>query len=265
MQTDGRFAAAADRQVVRHHLRWIAQIVKTKYSPPEESVGDYVHTLARAGLGAIPILGAAATETLELLLSPPLEQRKQQWMETIGRGLHELERKGLCRLEDLRDKDTFIDVVTHASQIAIRSSQKEKLKALNNCSLNSALGSAPEEALQEMFLSILERFTDWHLRFLELLDNPLGWFEEHAIKPRDVEEGSLGIVVVETAFPELKGREDFYNLVLMDLGRERLVFFAGASFDNPHQGMTERELYSSRTTEVGKAFLEYIKSPITSV
>ena len=41
-----------------------------KYNPPKRSTGDAVHAVVRAGLGAIPLAGAAATELLNLMVLP---------------------------------------------------------------------------------------------------------------------------------------------------------------------------------------------------
>ncbi len=52
-----------------------------KYTPPKRDAGDVIHAMTRAGLGTIPIAGAAASELLNLIVTPSLEKRRNQWME----------------------------------------------------------------------------------------------------------------------------------------------------------------------------------------
>ena len=73
-----------------------------KYTPPEKSVGDAVHAVARAGLGAIPVAGAAASELLIAIVSPPLEKRRSEWMAEVGEALRKLEEQMGVVLESLQ-------------------------------------------------------------------------------------------------------------------------------------------------------------------
>lgn len=71
-----------------------ARIIMTendRLTPPASSPGDKAHALARAGIGSIPLVGAAATELFQILIAPPLERRQQAWMEAVAEGLRRLE------------------------------------------------------------------------------------------------------------------------------------------------------------------------------
>ena len=52
-----------------------------KYQPPTKTIGDAAHTIARASVGTIPIAGAAASELLNTILTPPIEKRRCEWPE----------------------------------------------------------------------------------------------------------------------------------------------------------------------------------------
>src|SRR5882724_12867217 len=123
---------------------------KPKYTPPEKSTGDAVHAVARAGLGALPVAGAAASELLIALVTPPLERRRNEWMAEVGDALLKLEERMGVVLESLQTQDQFVDVAVAATLIALRTSNKEKREALKNAILNSALPNPPEESLQKM-------------------------------------------------------------------------------------------------------------------
>ena len=127
-----------------------------KYNPPQSSTGDTIHAMARAGLGAIPYVGTAASELLNAIVTPPLERRRNEWMKQIGEALRKLEKQMGVVLESLQEKDEFIDIAIEATQIAIKTSNREKKEALKNAILNSALPSPPEESLQKLFLNLID-------------------------------------------------------------------------------------------------------------
>jgi len=47
--------------------------------PPTSSAGDKILALAKAGIGLIPLVGAAATKRFHVLIATPLERRRQAW------------------------------------------------------------------------------------------------------------------------------------------------------------------------------------------
>ncbi len=67
--------------------------------------------------------------------------------------LRELEENPDIRLEDLQSNEQFISTVMQVSQIVLRTHQAEKRTALRNAVLNAALPQAPEDALQQVFLT----------------------------------------------------------------------------------------------------------------
>jgi hypothetical protein len=183
---------------------------KKTYKPPEKSAGDAVHSVTRAGLGTIPFAGAAASELLTAIVTPPLERRRSKWMEEIGEALQNLEEKMGVVLESLQEKDQFIDVALEATQIAIRTSNQEKREALKNAILNSASPNPPEESLQKMFLSFIDTLTVWHLKLLDLFNDPQAYIQKQNLQ---FSNNSMEAIshLIENAFPELRGRRDFYE------------------------------------------------------
>jgi hypothetical protein len=70
---------------------------------PKQSKGDVAHALAKAGLSIIPIVGSPAAELFQLIIQPPLEKRRGEFMTQVGEKLQELEAKGI-KLEELQKK-----------------------------------------------------------------------------------------------------------------------------------------------------------------
>lgn len=224
---------------------------------PERDIKDAAHTIVKAGLGSIPVVGVAPAEIFSIVIEPPLSKRRVEWIEAIAHRFIELEEKVEdFKIEELAKNDILITTVMHASQIAIRNHQKEKLEALRNAILNSALPNPPEEDLQLMFLNFVDLFTTWHFRILMFLNEPIAWAEKHGVRFPHTLEDYLG-ETLEIAFPELKGKKDFYTLIENDLDIRELI-----SMGNPRRPIAKVYLPRSFTTDIGKQFIKFITSPI---
>ena len=135
-------------------------IFDQEHRPPEPDEFDTAHSVAKAALGALPIVGSTAQELLQRIITPPLMRRQQEWMEDVGDAICKLEAQKGIRPEQLRNDPAFIDAVLSATQAAITTSQKEKRQALLSAVLNSALSGAPELAEQHIFIALIDHFTE---------------------------------------------------------------------------------------------------------
>jgi len=102
-----------------------------KLAVPKRSKGDAAHAVAKAGLSAVSIVGGPAAELFQYVVQPPLEKRREEWMNQVGKKLQELEARGVS-IEDLQNNEQFISAVMYASQLALRTHQTAKLEALRN-------------------------------------------------------------------------------------------------------------------------------------
>lgn len=211
---------------------------------PTQSKADAAHTLVKAGLSAIPIIGGPAVELFQYVIQPPLEKRRGEWMAQVGEKLHELENNGLD-LDELQNDEKFVSAVMHASQIALRTHQQAKLEALQNAIVNIANGQAPEETLQHVFLNLVDSFTELHLQILKTFQSPT--------PPPNISMGGLSNVL-EHNMPELRGRRELYDQLWKDLYSRGLV-----NTDSLHVTMSGHGLGQKRTTGIGDAFLGFIE------
>lgn len=225
---------------------------------PEPEKWDKVHTAVKAGIAFIPGIGGTAAELFSMVIAPPLEKRRNQWLDDIAERLKSLE--GVVdgfRVEDLSQNETFITVVMHATQVVIRNHQQEKLEALRNAVLNAAMPKDPEDDRQLMFLNFIDELTPWHLRLLHFFNDPETWGSQHNINYPKWNSGGPD-TLLEFTFEELRGQRDFYDQVVRDLYYRGLM-----SIDSLHTGiMTVQGMFDSRTTEMAKDFLAFISSPI---
>lgn len=217
-----------------------------KIEVPKQSKGDFAHALTKAGLSAIPVVGGPAVELFQLLIQPPLEKRRTEWMAEVGEKLRELEVKGL-KLEDLQKNEEFVSAVMHASHVALRTHKAEKLNALRNAILNVAKGQAPEETVQHLFLNFIDSLTELHLRILKVF---------HVPSPLpNLSMGGLSDVL-EHNIPDLRGRRELYDQLWKDLYSKGLV-----TTDGLHSTMSGHGLAQKRTTGLGDDFLKFIAEP----
>lgn len=224
---------------------------------PKANKSDIAHRIVKAGLSAIPLAGGPMAELFNAIISPPLAKRRDKWIESIAEGLRKLEEEiDGFKIENLQNNEMFITTVMHASQAAIRNHQKEKLEALRNAVFNAASPNAPEEDLQLMFLNWIDELTPWYLRVLTFFENPKKWAQKRGVTLPDRTMGAPAHAL-EDAFPELQGQRDFYDQIVKDLYAKGLM-----SLDSLHTTMTGHGIYVSRTTEMGKQFIQFITSPI---
>ena len=142
-----------------------------RYTPPKPSAGDAAHALVRGVVSSVPYIGGIGAEFFAMVISPPVERRRDEWADSIAEGIRQFEAQQRCVIKDLRDSPAFIDIVIHATAVAMRASQKEKLESLRNAVMNAALGG-PSENLQQMFIEILDAFTPWHIQVMKQLQIP---------------------------------------------------------------------------------------------
>jgi hypothetical protein len=226
---------------------------------PKPTKSDIAHTLAKAGLSAIPMVGGPAAEIFSSVVAPPLARRRDAWMESIAVALKELETKvDGFRIENLRDNEIFITTVMRATQAAMSNHQKEKLDALRNAVINSALGIKIDQDTQQMFLEYVDSLTPSHLKVLSFLDDPRVYGQKNNVKFGNYMGGSV-TTILEEAIPELKDKRTFYDQLITDLFNRGLI---NTDKNGMNSMMTDSGMFSRRTTDTGQLFLKYMTKPV---
>ena len=214
-----------------------------KLDVPKRKGGDVAHTVAKAVVSAIPGVGGPAAELFQFVIQPPLERRREEWMNQVAGKLRELEANGL-KLESLRDNEEFVSAVMHASQAALRTHKAEKLTALRNAIANIAKGQAPDEATQHLYLDFVDSLTELHLQLLKAAHAP-------AVPP-GMGMGGLWHVL-QYNVPALQGHPELGHQMWRDLYLRGLV-------NTEHLGttMSGSGLAQKRTTGLGDGLLAFI-------
>jgi hypothetical protein len=229
---------------------------------PKKGPGDAAHAVVSAGLGSIPVAGAAASELFKWLVTPSLDKRRDEWMEAVAENLRKHEKR-IGGLERLQKDHQFQDALIQASRIALGTSREEKREALRNAVINSALPNPPEILIQEVFLSFIETMSVWHLKFLKLAQDPQAPFRKPGMPNPGVimnaidQSSPVGNInsLIETVFQDLRGRNEIYRYVWTDLVEKGLI----RRVDMGAIGMSTME---KKTTPFGDQFLTFIETPV---
>ena len=221
-------------------------------SLPQKTIDDHFHLAARTVLSAIPTLGGAALELFNAVIAPPLEQRRNRWLNELAQRLDALEKEKRLKIEDVVNNDEFISAVMHATTVAVRNHQHEKIEALRNAVLNSALGQNPSDVKSAMFLAFVDQFTVWHLlvlRELSALDTRQG----QSRPPKTSIEEITRVVLERIA--EMRAQQPLAEFIVEDLCRKGLLFWSGGL------SVTYIPNGTTQVTPLGQEFLKFISEP----
>ncbi len=160
-------------------------------------------------------------------------------MAAVSDALIALDRENRIDLAALSNDHQFIDAILEATRIALRTSKEEKLAALRNAVLNSALKSEPDTAIHEILLNIIDGLTPVHIEFLRV----------HGNSSSTVDRGFAFSV------PVLENSPLLYHTIWKDLSDRRLI-----ESNAPIPSEKHRIVYCKRT-ELGERLLKFISRP----
>ncbi len=226
----------------------MGKIMNDKLAPPKSTKLDFAHSAAKAALSLVPV----ASEVFAMAVSAPLERRRRKWEEEVSEAIADLSQKIGCPIDNLAEDEVFVDCVAKATLIAIRNHHEEKRQALRNAVFNSGASGAPDHALQQIFLDLIDYFTEWHLRLIRLFQNPKAALDAAGFDRRSVMTGSL-VMVIETVYPELQGKRALCDILWRDIHARGLT-------DTPSLSgmMTVDGLFAKRTSDIGDRFVAFI-------
>lgn len=218
----------------------------------ETTLKEISHSLVKGGLGTIPVIGSLASELFSLIVTPPLEKRRAEWMNEVADKLKWLEDNQKIDFDNLKENEHFIDVVLQATTFALKTSEKMKIECFRNTILNTAISDSPDKIKSQIFLNKLDMFTTWHIVILDFIDCPDKWFKKKGKTPPKIMMGSLHSIIID-AFPELKGQDELIDIIWSDL--ESTGFHKSGSLKTMMSG---NGVLSDRTTKLGKEFINFI-------
>lgn len=237
------------------------------------TLGDVLHKSVKAGLGATPFIGSALSEIFGFGIDAPLEKRRNRFIIALKEKVDYLENNGQINKEELIADDAFLDVVIQAYEMALKYSQEEKINALQNAILNSALKIDISQDEKSMFLTIIDDLTPIDMTVLYLWYSPDEIISKlvngrHLLLSKNIPDASLGITIPDDFSNYLKIDPNLFAIILNNLETRGLLqntknkHSTGISANNvdqiiPHLLSTVNE----RTTSFGRKFLQFINDP----
>ncbi len=224
-------------------------------SYPKKTKSDHFHTALKSALSVVPGAGGLLSILFENIFSSPIDKRKEEWITSLGTKIDELiENDEHITPKSLSENPTFISVALQASQQALRNHQEEKLTALRNAVLNTAIDITIDENKALLFTNIIDEITPLHMKLLAFY-NDVEKYEKklqgktgaNTAMQSTMVHYSANIDIWEESFPNLAASRDLIVLIVQDLNRKGFIFH-----DNLASGK------GSATTNFGKEFLAFI-------
>lgn len=205
---------------------------------------DVAEISAKTVLSCIPVGGALVNNVWDAIKSNSARKRLEEWQNMLEERLSKIE----ATLEDIGNNENFTSAIYQATEQAIRTGSKTKREYLANAVTNSVSCNF-EESVMMMFLDMIGKYTDWHLKILVFFQNP----QEHSGKrPSDILMGSPAHVLYDF-YPELKTQEELVNKIVKELHADGVF-----SLDSLNTGMTGSGALAKRTTKLGDEFIDFI-------
>jgi hypothetical protein len=225
--------------------------------PPGKSKSrEIVERAAEAGLNFVPGVGGALAVAFVTAVSWQMNQRREEWLAGLAQVVEDLrDRLGDADFETLAENPLFVDAVVTTTRAIDHTHQEEKIAALRNAVLNSAMPGAPDADTHAILLGLVDRLTASHLRFLTMWNDPRAWFESHHLTAPQAGMAGSRTLTVDAGLPEMRGRQDFYRLIATDLES------AGLMTANVFGTASRTALMDRLTTELGTRLVEFVNPP----
>jgi len=218
---------------------------------PQKDIKDYGYNSIKVGLNAVPLVGGAIATVFETVFSSPIDARKEAWLCDLAKTVDDLCNKvENLTPEKLSKNDEFISAYLLASNIAIRSHQKEKLAALRAAVKNTVLITDYDDSKKMIFIRVIDEMTPLHFRLLTFLSSPeifINKLNEKEGPNSRTNWGSLGNVWDET-YKDIRADNSLIDIVISDLHRFGFI----------HVDQFHKASMNSVSTSIGKQFIGFI-------
>ena len=219
-------------------------MIKEKALPILNSIISSYLTVEAVLKGDLPSSISSGLAILDSLKSIP-NRRMYGYTLSIAQLSEEIEKYQHNFIEHLPKNEKSISAYTAGLLIATRNHQKEKLDALRNAVVNTALPSDIDEDLQLSFINYIDRLTPSHIVALHV-------YSDFWNKHNDADKWNRHNVDIA----EIQNKYHSYLDELIGLG---LLIRPDMTSDSAGAYMGSRTCI---ITDKGKQFLEFIKSPL---
>lgn len=196
-------------------------------------------------LSSIPVGGPLIQAVFDVSKEYTLNKRQQEWRDHVESRLSKIEKD----IKDVGSNELFVTALVTGTYIAMKTSEQEKRDYLANGILNSLEESINETKLI-IFLSLIDKYSIWHIKLLQYFQNPLSYPE--AKKTYDGMYMGGRYSLVEAQFPYLCQDKELFEKIFKDLTDEGLISIS-------INGLVSHESLGVKgTTVLGDDFLNFI-------
>lgn len=207
-------------------------------------VGEIMEITAKTALSVIPVGGALITGVWDSIKSNCAQERLKEWQMLVESRLSKVD----ATLEEIGNNENFTSAMFQATELAIKTSERAKREYLANAVLNS-LSCPFEESVVMMFLSMVGKYTLWHLKILDFFQNPKKFSQ---VNQNNYYIGSPKTVLFDV-YPELSCKEAYVDRIVKELYSDGLM-----NTENLNCTMTSSGMVASRVSDIGKDFINFI-------
>lgn len=236
--------------------------------PKQKTAKDAVHIVSQALVSAIPVVGGPA-QTLIQLIQPPFQKRAEEFIQQLADDLSKLQEKvSGFKIESIAGNKEFQSTFVQAAQAAVKTTQQEKIKALQAACENAAIGHSPEENIRALFVRYIDELSALHLKILTIFNDPFSFLESMGVPYPGVNGPMIQIKrkkILALAFPEYRKEKDMelLEVVFRDLvDRGLLSKFWVTKKIHGTIGYTPEELVKDARMKLGSRFLKFVTSPL---
>ena len=141
------------------------------FDPNAEPAGDKVHRLARAAIGALPILSGTALELLNSIIEDPYQKRRTKWLHSLTDALNESSVEVSHLRNDAHRTNLVLSAILQTTDIALKTGDETIHEHLIQLVLNTARSRTVGEDLLVIYLSTVRQTTSSHFALLKLIAN----------------------------------------------------------------------------------------------
>lgn len=138
-----------------------------------------------------------------------------------------------------------------ATDVALRTHQHEKRRALHNAIVSAASPTPPDVDKQAFFLRLIDELTINQIVVLAFYADPMGWFMRRGRESQKYYSASRSDALAQS-YPEISGHLYVKELVLGDLRNRGLL----GSYDRM---VTGGAVYDPIVTKLALEFLAYVR------
>lgn len=135
---------------------------------PKENKTDKVIKVIKIGTNLIPVIGGSLTELFDAIVTPPIQKRRIEWMQMIGKELQKLHELNNNKIQDILNNTEFQSLLINASICAFKTHQIEKTERLKNGLLNSIKGDFSYE-INQQFINFIDILSLLHINLLNYI------------------------------------------------------------------------------------------------